>query len=205
MERGIERLVARVQLGVRVATQCGSGSIVSRTRTQRVDGLVHVAEHAARDAAEQRGAERRPLFRLGRSSGRSSTEATIRSQSRLRAPPPETRPDRRLGAELAEQVERVAEAERDAFEDRADERTAVVAQLEPDERAARVRVGVRRALSREVRAGRQAPPSSGLPRLRLRDERARTTRRRRARSRNHSSEPAAESITPIACQVPGTA
>ena len=65
-------------------------------------------------------------------------------------------PDRRVDAELAQQLERVAQPVRDAFQHRAHERARVVAEREPDERAARVRVGVRRALAREVRLEEEA-------------------------------------------------
>ena len=92
----------------------------------------------------------RPPRRPRRSSGSSSTEATIRSHSSQRAPPPETRPRSRAHAELAQQVERVAQPVGDALEHRAHERAAVVAQRQAGERAARVGVGVRRALAGEV-------------------------------------------------------
>ena len=133
-----------------------------------------------------------------------STEATISSQSRLRAPPPDARPAVDVDAELPQKLERVAQAEGDPFQNRADERTAVVAQLEPDEGAARVGIGVRRPLTGEI--GQEDQP--------LRARRPVVGAPRRASSNatpgasaswNHCSEPAAESITPIACQPPGTA
>ena len=144
-----------------------------------------------------------PSSTTGRSSGSSSTEAMIRSHSSERAPPPETRPRSRLDAELAQQVERVAQPVRDALEHRAGERAAVVAQREAGERAARVRVGVRRALAGEVRQERQ-PLGAGLPRGRACDELAEAGAGRGDVAQPRS-EPAAESITPIACQPPGTA
>src|SRR5207247_8268742 len=58
--------------------------------------------------------------------------------------------DLRPNAELAQELERVAQAVGDALEHRAGERPAVVAELEPDERAARVRIRVRGPLAREV-------------------------------------------------------
>ena len=52
----------------------------------------------------------------------------IRSHSSERAPPPETRPRSGVDAELAQQVERVAQAVGDALEHRAGQRAAVVAE-----------------------------------------------------------------------------
>ncbi len=77
-----------------------------------------------------------------------------------------------------------------------------MAEREPDEGAARVGVGVRRPLAGEVRLEEEAF-GAGLPALRLGEQLVvgRTAERRRSQA----SEPAAESITPIACQVPGTA
>ena len=74
----------------------------------------------------------------------------MRSQSSLRAPPPETRPADRLDAELDEQLERVAQPEGDALEHGARERAPVVAERQPRERAPRIRIGVRRSLAGEV-------------------------------------------------------
>ena len=70
-----------------------TGSTTSVTRTHAAAGLVEVAIDAAGDAAEQRGAERRALVRrhdLERQLERRSRRSA--SQSRLRDPPPETRP-----------------------------------------------------------------------------------------------------------------
>ena len=128
----------------------------------------------------------------------------MRRQRLERAPPPDTRADARIDAELPEQLERVAQTERDPLEHRAHERAAVVAQLEPDERGSRVGVGMRRALAREIR-GEEQPFDAGRPRLGLLDKARRTAPPERRRRAATASEPAAESITPIACQVPGTA
>ena len=76
----------------------------------------------------------------------------------------------------ADEVERVAQAARDALEHGAHERAAVVADLEAGERAARVGVGVRRPLAGQVREERQAldarlprsPPPRPAPRTRRR-------------------------------------
>ena len=95
-----------------------------------------------------------------------STEATIRTQRSLRAPPPETRPDGRPDAERAQELERVAQAVGDALEHSTCERAAIVAQREAGERAANVRIGVRGALALQVRREQQALgarlPAGGL-------------------------------------------
>ena len=57
----------------------------------------------------------------------------------------------RVDAELAQQLERVAQPVGDTLEHGADERPAVVAEREPGESGARVRVRVRRPLAGEVR------------------------------------------------------
>ena len=104
------------------------------------------------------------------SSGRSSTDATISRHSPLRAPPPDTRPTSGRTPSARKQLERVAQSVRDAFEHRAHERAAVVAEREPDESAARVGIRVRRPLAREIRREQQ-PLASRRPRRRLGDER----------------------------------
>ena len=58
----IERAVASVAAPRRPPAQSGSGSTVSRDAHAGGDRLVHVGEHAAGDAAEQRGAVRRALL-----------------------------------------------------------------------------------------------------------------------------------------------
>ena len=103
------------------------------------------------------------------SSGMPRAEAAIRSQRRLRAPPPETRPDS-VSAPSARS--RSSESRSPKATPSSTARTsapAVVAQLKPDERAARVRIGVGRALAREVRE-EEEPLGAGLPRRGLRDE-----------------------------------
>ena len=77
--------------------------------------------------------------------------ATILHQSSLRAPPPEIRPTSRLEPERAQKLQRVAQPVGDAFEHRPDERAAIVAHGQADERAARVGVGMGRALAGQVR------------------------------------------------------
>ena len=125
------------------------GSIVSRTRTQRRDRLPRVCEDAASATPASSAAPyAEPSSTSVSSSGTPRTDATISSQSRLRAPPPETRPARGLDAELAEQLERVAQAVRDSFEHGADECAAVVT-------GAR---GRRRRRARRGRRGESARP-----------------------------------------------
>ena len=126
------------------------------------------------------------------------------SHRSLRAPPPDTRPSAGRPAQLDDQVERVAQPEGDALQHRAHQRAAVVAHGQPGERPARVGVGVRRALAGQV-GQEQQPLGPGGPRRGRRGQlvvRARRARSCRAASR---SEPAADSITPIACHAPGTA
>ena len=107
-------------------------------------------------------------------------------------------------AERAQHLEAVAQAVGDALEHGADERAAVVPQREADEGAARVRVGVRRPLAGEVGQEDQAL-HAGLPALRLREQLVERLSRARARPGASRGEPAAESMTPIACHTPGTA
>ena len=108
----------------------------------------------------------------------------------------------RRDAELAQQLERVAQAVRDAFEHRADERAAIVAQREAREGAARVRVGVRRALALEVRE-EVRPSAPGLQRAASAVSSSNDAPGASV-SRNQRSAPAALSITPIASHVSGT-
>ena len=71
-----------------------------------------------------------------------------------------------LDSEPAQELERVPQPERDALEHRTDEGSAVVVHRQADEGAARVRIGVRRALSGQVRkeeeAVRPGRPTTGL-------------------------------------------
>ena len=127
---------------------------------------MNVAEHAAGDAAEERGAVGRALVRRRRlqrqaEHGRDDTQPDVAAGSAAR--------DSRVGgldSEPAQELERVPQPERDALEHRTDEGSAVVVHREADERAAGVRIGVRRALSREVRKEeetvRPGVPASGL-------------------------------------------
>ena len=119
------------------------------------DRLVDVSEDASRDTAEERGAEGRALLGLGQlerdaKHGRDDLEPEAAARASAGDPRP-----RCLDTERAKQVERVREAERHALEHRPDERAAIVAQLEPHERAAGVGIGVRRPLAGEVRQEQQ--------------------------------------------------
>ena len=133
-----------------------------------------------------------------------SVEATILQPEPAAGAAARDAPALRADAQLPQKLERVAQAVGDALEDGAGERRAAVLEPEAGERGACVRVRVRRPLAGEVREEQHARRH---PARRPRPPReARRTRRPAANaSRNQRSEPAAESITPIACQVPGTA
>ena len=72
-------------------------------------------------------------------------------------------------ADALQELERIAEPVRDPFEHGADERPAVVPELQADEGAARVRVGVRGALALEIGLEEEAF-GTGRPRGRLGEE-----------------------------------
>ena len=100
------------------------------------------------------------------------------------------------------QVEAVAEPERHALEHRPRQMAPIVADGQPDERAAGERVRVRAALPGQVRqeeqavaAGRHArrPPSTSAP----------NPMPGASASRNQRRLPAAESMTDIMCHRPG--
>ena len=140
--------------------------------------FVRVGEDAAAHTAEQRGAvggalvDRGPLERDAEHGGDDLVHSS------LRAPPPEMRPTLASKPRLAHQLQRVAQPVGDAFEHGAGERAAVVAQRQPGERAARVRIGVWRPLAGRGTAGR-AGLRRPAPSARPLDERRRTRRRRR--------------------------
>ena len=131
-------------------------------------------------AGEERGAVRRALLdgdRLERQVEHRRDDLAPQRAARAAA---RDAADVGPNAERAQQLERVAQPVRDAFEHRAHERAAIVAQRQADEGAARVRIGVRRPLAGEVRREEQ-PLAAGRPLRRLGDERRRTTRRARPR------------------------
>ena len=103
---------------------------MSRTRTHAATASCASANDARGDAAEQRRAvgrallDRRPLERDAEHRGDDpQPELAARAAAGDAA-------DGRLDAELTQQLERVAQPVRDAFEHRADERAAVVSQRE---------------------------------------------------------------------------
>ncbi len=85
-----------------------------------------------------------------------------------RAPPPEARA-RSHGPPSSDELERVAQAERNALEHRPDECAAVVTKLETREGRARRRVCMRRPLPREV-GSEEKPVDAGAPGFGLGDE-----------------------------------
>ena len=123
---------------------------------RRGDGGVDVGPDAGRNTAEKRGAEG------GAGVDRDALERQLEDrgddpQPLLAAGAAAGDPSAlRRGADLAEQVERVAEPERDALEHRPDEGAAIVAQPESDEGTAGIGVGVRGALAGEVGQEQQA-------------------------------------------------
>ena len=168
----------------------------------RRSGSVEHAARRPRPAAPRR--RPRPLPRRPAPAAAPAPTRRSASHSSLRAPPPETRPTVGRDAQLGDQIQAVAQAEGDALEHGADQRRSVVAQAQPDERATGVGVGMGRALAGQIGQEGQAL-----------DTRRATGRRRPAvgsnrrpgasASRAQPSEPAADSITPITCQVSGRA
>ena len=138
------------------------------------------------------------------SSGRPSTEATIRSQSALRAPPPETRPVEGSTPSRRSSSSDVAQPEGDALEHRPDERATVVPELEADERAAGVGVGMRRPLAGEVRREEQAV-RTGRPPLGLREQLAERGIGREPRRETTAASRRRRASRPSRASVPGTA
>ena len=148
-QRGIQRPEALALLAVGLDPVGHRVDLVAR-----LDGCSHagvdVRPHLRRDPAEDRRAERGALV------DRHVLERQFEHRGDDLRPQPAARaatrdaPEFRYAAELSDEVERVAEAERDALEHRACQGAAVVAEAEPDERATGVRVGVGGALAGEV-------------------------------------------------------
>ena len=129
----------------------------------------------------------------------------MRSQKSLRAPPPDARATVASHAEVAQQVEGVGEPEGDAFEHGAHHvRRASWLALRPTSapRASGSACGVR---SPDEVGQEHDAAGAGRDGLRLGHQRAEGHPRARRCRAAHCSEPAAESITPMACQAPGTA
>ena len=154
-------------------------------RTPPSSAAPYAAPSSARCARAGRRARRR----------RSSARAAARAPAGDAA-------DRRRRRRARQELERVAQAVRDALEHRPGERAAVVAELEADERAARVGVGVGRALALQVRLEEQALRARAATR-RL-GERARRGGRRACRGATAASRPPRAS-RPSRATFPGTA
>ena len=165
----------------RVVADPRDGSVADAgARTAVLDGRVPAGSRRR----EQRRARRSPST-ASRSIGSSSTDATMRRHRSLarpaghaacrsgRAPRPRTRSSRSRSPHASPRGP-------------AYERAAVVMQGEPGERAARDRVGVGRALPRQVRQEGQAL-APRLPALRLGDERSELADRSRRRAASAAS------------------
>ena len=104
------------------------------------------------------------------------------------------------------EIETVAQTERDAFDDRPGEMAPIVREGQPDERAAGERVRVRAALPGQVRQEEQAVAAAALGTVAAaRRGSPKSARPGASASRNQRRLPAAESMTDIMCQRPGTA
>ena len=176
-----------------------------RVRTVAFDRLVHVREHAAGDAAEQRRAERRALLD-DRALDREPEDRKRRS--RARAASGRRRPRRdALVASTPSSRRRSSESrspKATPFEHGAHERAPIVAQRESGECAARVGVGVRRSLALEVREEEESL-GPRLPALGLGQQARRTGRPGRSCRGTTGASPPPMSMTPIASHGPGTA
>ena len=182
LECGVERAVARIELVVGGGPG-GVGSTTSCDPHTTGDRVRDVGEDTARDAAEQRCAVCRAL--LGR--------RRLHGHAEYRGDDPTPEPAARastgdpgragIDAQIPQQLERVPQPERDAFEDGAHEGSAVVAKLKAHERAAGVGIRMRRALSGEVGQEEQTV-RAGIPALRLADELSECRTRR-----SHVAEP----------------
>ena len=150
-----------------------------------------VGPRARGDATEDRGAEGRALV----------NRDSLKRQLEHRGDDPQPQlaaraaagdaTQLRSAAKLADEVERVAQAERDPLEHRADQRAAVVAEPEPHKRRPSVGIGVRGALAREV-GEEQEPFGPGRPRGGLGD---RAGRRRRPGRRHPAATAANRRLT----------
>ena len=174
-------------------------------RTVAATARVHVWPDAGRDAAEDRGAERGALV------DRDALERQLEHRGDDREPQlaarataghaPERRARRRARAIRSSESRK---PERDALEHGAHERAAIVAQRQPGERR-RERRGRRAACARRRGRGGTSAPRCRRARLTPPSVRASYGVPGAIVSRSQRSEPAADSITPIACQAPGTA
>ena len=183
----IQRAKARVTVVVGAA-QAGSGSIASRTRTQRATASCASAKTPRATPPRSAAPKAEPSSTAVRSSGRASTDATIRSHSVAARAAARDAPDARARrrARGGARASRAARTRRPRARAR-DERAAIVPKRRAGEGAACVRVGVRRAFAREVRQEQQ-PLGARLPARRLGD-RARRTCAGASTSRNQASDP----------------
>ena len=138
----------------------------------------------------------------GTSIGMFRTLAMICSQAREREPPPTAVARSTLRAGRLQRLEAVGEGEGDAFHHGAGQRRAVGLVRQADEAAARAGIVVRRALAGEV--GQEEERLLGRPAPST-DARSSSPALAPVTPASHSSEAAAERMTPIWCQVFGSA
>jgi hypothetical protein len=164
---------------------------VSRTRTQASTASAR-AERAGDAASSAAPWRRLPPRRCARSGCR-APRATIFSQSSLLAPPPGAA-DAGLDAELAQKSSE-SRSPNATLEDRPHRARGRGGATTPRTRP-RIRVGMRRPLALQVRQERKPLRPAGISSPRRPARRTPPTA-----SRSQRSDPAAESITPIASQV----
>ena len=154
-QRRVERLVGAWSSAY-ASCHDGSGSITTTTRTQRPTAVGTSGKTARRDASQQRRAERGAFLRLGQARA-ACRRRRRRSRSHQwlarRRPTPGPRTPRRPAPDAS------SESRRPNATPSSTERTSAPrgrAAAGADERAARVRVGMRRPLAGEV--GREEEP-----------------------------------------------
>ena len=108
--------------------------------------MFDVTVHSGGDAAEQRGAEGRALVRCHDLEGDLQGACDDLEPERLLDPPPETRRGRNDPG-IVNGVQAVTQRKRDTLQHRAGHRATPVTDGQAAERAACVRVGVRRPLA----------------------------------------------------------
>ena len=173
--------VAGVELRVRL---CHAGRARSpRDRHAALDASWTSGKTPAATPPSSAAPNAEPSSDAVSSSGSPRTEATIRATAGCGRRRPRRAPAG-LDAERAQQLERVAQAEGDALEHRPDQRPAVVAQLEPDERARAS--GSACGVRSPARYGSEEEPlDARLPGLGLAHQRARTATSGASASWNH--------------------
>ena len=143
-----------------------------------------------------------------RSIVRPVTSAIVWPQKPERAPPPTSSGVTGARARLREHVDPVGEGERDALEHGIDQRVGAMGGGQAGEHARRLGIVVRRALAAEIgqedrRGGDRSPANARKPRPRRR--RRRFPRRAPSTPAIQDSAEAADSITDMPCQRPGSA